>query len=159
MTLPASCRPQLVVVTLAAREVELALAPMVDGPARVEERLRPRVDRDLDRQAARLARDVGGQRQQLPALVGERRRALPVDPAGVDALLEVDRPPRAASNAGWRAATPFMLARASPWQSAQARPAGPVFRVHSAPPSSTQSMPGLAVSSSCIARVSRLMKS
>src|SRR5438309_1346095 len=51
------------------------------------------------------------------------------------------------------------LARGSPWQSAQARPAAPVFFSQSVPPSSTQSMPGLAVSSSCIARVSRLMNS
>ena len=58
------------------------------------------IDRDVDRQAARLARDVGGQREQLLALPGERRRLLPLDAAAVDALLEVDRPARAASNAG-----------------------------------------------------------
>jgi hypothetical protein len=57
------------------------------------------------------------------------------------------------------AADAFMLARASPWHSAQARPAAPTFRLHSVSPSSTHSRPGLAVSSSCIARVSRLMKS
>ena len=71
----------VVVVALAAGEIELALPPIPDGAAGVEERLRPLVDGDGDRQAARLARDVGGQREKLSALVGERRRLLPVDPA------------------------------------------------------------------------------
>jgi len=57
------------------------------------------------------------------------------------------------------AATPFMVARASPWQSAHACPAAPVLRFHSASPSSSHSTPGLVTSSSCIARVSRLMNS
>src|SRR6266850_5404515 len=41
------------VVTLGAREVELALAPVEGGAAGVEERLRARVDGDVDRQDAR----------------------------------------------------------------------------------------------------------
>lgn len=48
----------------------------------------------------------------------------------------------------------FMLPRASPWQSAQAFAALPVFFAQSCSPSSTNSMAGLEVSSSCIARVS-----
>jgi hypothetical protein len=79
-------------MTLAAGQIELALAPMEGGTTGIEERLRPLVDRDLDRQAARLARDVGAQRQQVPALPGERRRLLLVNAADVDALLEADRP-------------------------------------------------------------------
>ena len=52
-----------------------------------------------------------------------------------------------------------MLCAASPWQSAQARSALPALRFHRASPSPINSMPGLAVSSRCIAWVSRLMKS
>src|SRR5712692_8278035 len=82
----------VVVVTLAAGQVELALAAMEDRAAGIQERLRALIDRDLDRQAARLARDVDGQGQELSALPRERRRLLPVGAAEVDALLEVDRP-------------------------------------------------------------------
>jgi len=82
----------VVVMTLAAGQIELPLAPVEGGATGIEERLRPLVDRDLDRQAARLARDVGGQREQLPPLPGERRRLLPVGAAEVDALLETERP-------------------------------------------------------------------
>jgi hypothetical protein len=52
-----------------------------------------------------------------------------------------------------------MLVGASPWQSAHDLPAAPSLRFHSVSPSSTHNMPGLAVSSSCMARVSRPMKS
>jgi hypothetical protein len=51
-----------------------------------------------------------------------------------------------------------MLTRASLWQSEQALPAAPILLFHSASPSSTHSMPGLAVSSFCIALVSGVMK-
>ena len=51
-----------VVVTLVASQIELALSPVKGRPAGVEERLRARVDREIDRQNARLAGDVGGQR-------------------------------------------------------------------------------------------------
>jgi hypothetical protein len=51
-----------------------------------------------------------------------------------------------------------MLVLASPWQSAQALSALPALRFQSASPSSTQSMPGLTVSSSCIALVPGFMK-
>src|SRR5947209_15002356 len=52
-----------------------------------------------------------------------------------------------------------MLARASLWQSAQARLFEPGFAFHRDSPSSTQSMPGLALSSDCMACVSRLISS
>src|SRR5262245_17025835 len=82
----------VVVVALAAREVQLALAPRERGAAGLEERPRALVDRDIDRHAARLARDVRGQRQELTTLVRERRRLLALDPARVDPLLEGHRP-------------------------------------------------------------------
>src|SRR6185503_18519666 len=80
------------VVTLAAREIELALAPIPGGAAGVEERLRARVGCDVDWHAARLARHERGQRQQLAAFPCERRPLLPVSAALIDALLEGDRP-------------------------------------------------------------------
>ena len=66
----------VVVVALAAGEVQLALAPIERRAAGLEKRPRALVDQDVDRQAARLARDVRGQRQELTALVRERRRLL-----------------------------------------------------------------------------------
>ena len=45
------------------------------------------------------------------------------------------------------------------WQSAQDFPEPPAFVFHSASPSSTERIAGLALSSSCIARLSRLMSS
>jgi hypothetical protein len=51
-----------------------------------------------------------------------------------------------------------MLALASPWQSAQDFPFA-AFAFQRVSPSSTHSMAGLAVSSSCIALVSRLIMS
>src|SRR6266508_3670436 len=82
----------VVVVTVAAGQIELALSPVEGGATGSEVRLRLLVDRDLDRQAARLARDVGSQREQLPAFPGERRRLLPIGSAEVDTLLETERP-------------------------------------------------------------------
>ena len=61
----------MVVVTLAAGQIELALTPMKGGATRVEKRLRPLVDGDLDGHAARLARNVRAQRQEIPAAKGE----------------------------------------------------------------------------------------
>src|SRR5262249_16428310 len=84
--------PPVIVVALAAGEIEPALAAIEDRAAGLEKRLRAAVDPDLDWQPARLARDVGGQGQQLSALVGERRRLLSVDAADVDAFLETERP-------------------------------------------------------------------
>src|SRR5439155_824913 len=71
----------VIVVTLAAGEVQLTLPSVERGPAAVEERLRPGIGGDVDRQAARLARHVRRQRQELVTrgalrlrdLAGERR--------------------------------------------------------------------------------------
>ncbi len=107
---------------------------------------------------ARLARDVGGERQELLALEGERGSLLLLGAADIDAAFEVDR--RAALGVEGRVARGHALhgsCGASPWQSAQARPAAPALARHSASPSSTHSMPGLAVSSSCMALVSALI--
>ena len=56
-------------------------------------------------------------------------------------------------------AHPRIEASASPWQSAQDLPALPAFALQIDSPSSTDSMAGLAVSSSCIALLSALMSS
>ena len=82
----------VVVMTLAAGEIELALAPVEGGAPGIEEGLRALVDGGLDGQAARLARDVGGEGQEVSALVGEGGRLLPAGAAEVDALLEIDGP-------------------------------------------------------------------
>src|SRR5688572_21479680 len=81
------------VVTLGTREIELALAPIEGGAPGVEERLRTRIDGDVDGHPARLARDVRRECQQLAAFPRQRRRLLPVEATAVDALLERDRPP------------------------------------------------------------------
>src|SRR3954468_11952227 len=52
-----------------------------------------------------------------------------------------------------------MVVAASAWQSVQALLAAPAFFFHAVSPSSTQKVAGLAVSSSCMARVSRPMSS
>lgn len=62
----------VIVVALAAREIELALAPLPGRAPGFEERPDALVDRDLDGQAARLARQVGGHCEQFAALVGKR---------------------------------------------------------------------------------------
>src|SRR5262245_15286132 len=85
--------PPVVVVTLAAPEVELALPPVPDGSPRVQERLRLLVDGDGDGHVARLARDECRQREELAALPGEGRRLLPLGAAAIDALFQIDRPP------------------------------------------------------------------
>src|SRR5215831_4985232 len=82
----------VVVVAQRAREVELALAAVEGFASGFEKGLRLRVDLRVDRHPARLAGDVGGEREQLLALVGERSRFLVIDAAGVDSLLEGERP-------------------------------------------------------------------
>src|SRR3546814_5779702 len=54
----------VVVVTLAAGQVELTLPPLKGRVTGIEERLSPPVDGDVDRQATRLARDVSGERSE-----------------------------------------------------------------------------------------------
>ena len=83
--------------------------------------------------------------QDALARIGERD---PVLNAFTDVLAE-----RALA----RAATPRIEAAASPWQSAQALLASPALRRHSASPSSTESVAGFDVSSSCIALVAGLI--
>src|SRR5262245_2388780 len=65
----------VVVVALAARQIELALAAVEQRTAGLEE-LDQAVAADRDRHAARLAPDEGRERQQLLALGGKRRRLL-----------------------------------------------------------------------------------
>src|SRR5439155_7794263 len=84
----------VVVVALGAGEIELALAAMEGFSACIEKGFAARVDRDIDRQAARLHRDIRGQREQLFALESERLRLLPRGAAEVDPLLQVHRAPR-----------------------------------------------------------------
>ena len=62
----------VIVVTLAAGEVQLALTPVERGPAASRNGWVLRVDGDVDRQAARLARHV---RASARAARGSRRRA------------------------------------------------------------------------------------
>src|SRR4029453_14191226 len=59
----------LIVMTLAAGEIQLALTPVERGPAAIEERLRPGVGGDVDRHSARLAGDGRGAREQAGEFV------------------------------------------------------------------------------------------
>src|SRR5438270_13365047 len=81
----------VVVVALAARQVERELAALEQRAAGVE-KLDHAVAVDGDRHAARLAADEGRERQQLLALGGKSRGLLLLAAADVDALLEIDRP-------------------------------------------------------------------
>src|SRR3954453_5658186 len=81
----------VVVVALAAGEIELTLALVVDRAALLDEGRKPRIVRQRDRLAARLQAQIGGQRQHLLALERERRRVLMPLAAEVDALLQIDR--------------------------------------------------------------------
>src|ERR1051325_10277879 len=69
----------IVFVALHAGEIELALPPLEDVAACVDERSRLRIIRNRERLAPRLARDIGGQTQQLLALERQRRRLLPLE--------------------------------------------------------------------------------
>src|SRR5262245_25754233 len=90
--IPGELLSPALVVALGASEIELPLPPKERCPAGVEERLRPFVVDDLNREPTRLPRDVRGQPEQVPPFVRERRRLLVVGPAQVDTLFEVDRP-------------------------------------------------------------------
>src|SRR5262245_53857104 len=81
----------VIVVTLGACEIQLALAAIPRRAPGSDERLHTLIRGNLDGEPARLARDVGAQREQLAAFPGERRRLLPLDATDVDALLEIDR--------------------------------------------------------------------
>ncbi len=81
----------VIVVTLAAGEVELALAAEEGRAAGVDKPPRSGVAGDGDGQAAGLPRDVGGEREQVPAFEFEGRSLLSPGAAKVDALLQVQR--------------------------------------------------------------------
>src|SRR5262249_27087360 len=66
----------VVVVTLCAREIQLALTPIPGCAPGGDEWLHALIHGNLDGQPARLARDVGAQREQLSAFPRKRRRLL-----------------------------------------------------------------------------------
>ena len=105
-----------------------------------------------DRHAARLVGDVRDQAEQLLRFGCERRRILVADAAGIDAALRGRSrapPSRRRPDSGRR-----RRACSSPPRRGNRRRTGwrpPSFRLHRAAPSSTHSMPGLSVSSRCIA--------
>src|SRR5690242_13328647 len=82
----------VVVVALAAGEIELSLALVVDRAALVDERGKPRIVGRRDRLAARLQTQIGGERQHFLAFEAEGCRVLMPLAAEIDALLEIDRP-------------------------------------------------------------------
>jgi hypothetical protein len=87
----ALCAP-VVVMASAARQFQLAPTQLVEVPAAFEVFAVPRLDRRIDRRAARLQGDIRRQTQQLVGLVGKRRLALVACAAQVDAPLDVDKP-------------------------------------------------------------------
>src|SRR5689334_17258341 len=80
----------VVVVTMRAGEIELALASREDVPSRGNEGFEPGVG-TLDGHPARLARDIDAEREELLALEGERGRTLMLGAADVYAFFYVDR--------------------------------------------------------------------
>jgi len=80
----------IVVVALAAREVQLAFAAVKQLAADIGEGPQPCVDRHRDRETTRLKSDEGGQRQEIGALPGQRVGLLPLGAALVDPLLEIE---------------------------------------------------------------------
>ena len=123
----------------------------------------PRMARVADRtggaigSAARLVRDVAFRGRRAPRSRRARRRALALAAARSMRWPRSTGRPRAASNAGYRVATPRIAAAASPWQLAHDRSRVPSLRFHSASPSLTHSIPGFCASSRCIACVAGLM--
>src|SRR5215510_5678295 len=83
----------IVVVTLRAGEIELALPAIEHGTAGLEEWPRALVDREIGRDAARLPRHIGVEREQIFPFERQRRRLLALGTANVDLLVEIDRPP------------------------------------------------------------------
>jgi hypothetical protein len=151
----AARRWQIIVMASGAGKVELTLALLENLPTGGNER----PVGDGDRHPLRQTAQIGGERQQVLALERQRRRPLMFDAAAIDALFEIDQPllrriecrvaGRDALHARFRLAVPVSAGFA----------ASPAVRLHSDPPSSTDSMPGLALSSSCIERSSRLISS
>ena len=81
----------IVVVALAAGQVQLAFALAEQFFAQIEKRTRLGTGVYRDRQAARLTGDECSQREQFLALPGERLRSLILAAAAVDPLLEIER--------------------------------------------------------------------
>ena len=108
--------------------------------------------------ASRLPRDKGGERQQLAALERQRRRLLVIGAAQIDALLEIDGAAERLVESGIAGGDTLHAGAGIVVAIGTGLVGGAVLRFHKSSPSSTQSMPGLAVSSSCIALVSGFMK-
>src|SRR4051794_38804473 len=81
----------VVVVTVLARQIELADPRRIELAAGVDEWLRLLVVYDCDRKSARLLAHVSREREQLAALMRERFGLLLLGTAEIDALLDVDR--------------------------------------------------------------------
>ena len=117
-----------------------------------------RIAAGLDRHAARLLRDERGQRQQVAAFVGKRRRLLVLAAAQIDALLQIDGTAERLVDGGIAGRDALHAGARIPVAIGAGFARGAALRFHNFSPSSTHSMPGLALSSFCIAWVSGVMK-
>ncbi len=140
----------IVVVALAAGEIELALPGLVEAPAGFDMGAAAARPSRQPPAAPRAQGDGGGQREQRLALVAEGRGLLVVGAATLDAVSRLSSAPSlATADSGRRRRACRRSGRGNPWQ--DGRPERGASR-HSASPPSTQSQPGWREGSSCRAR-------